>query len=112
MFGCCFENGAGNRVRIYLVDLEGAANILGTESLGEPGGHIPEPLTKVLVADLGDLGIEPDNIEGMALGPVMADGRRLLVMVADNNFQPSVQSNQLLLFALSGAAPPVIMRSM
>jgi predicted extracellular nuclease len=105
-----FSVGVGNRVRIYLVDLEGAANILGIESIGEPGGRAPEPLTKVLVADLGGLGIAPDNIEGMALGPMLPDGRRLLVMVADNNFQPSVQTNQILIFALSGVAPPIIER--
>ena len=51
-------------------------------------------LSKTLFADLHDLGIDPDNIEGLALGPALADGRRLLVMVADNNFQPSVQANQ------------------
>jgi len=105
-----FSAGVGNRVRIYLVDLEGAANLLGTESLLELGGRPPVPLTKVLVADLGDLGIDPDNIEGMTLGPVLADGRRMLVMIADNNFQPSVQANQVVLFALTGVAPPVIDR--
>ncbi len=105
-----FSVGVGNRVRIFLVDLEGAANILGTESLSELGGGSIEPLTKVLVADLGGLGIEPDNIEGMTLGPTLPDGRRMLVMVADNNFQPTVQANQLLFFALAGVAPPVIDR--
>jgi len=105
-----FSVGVGNRVRIYLVDLEGAANVLGIESLCELGGRSIESLTKVLVADLGELGIEPDNIEGMTLGPMLPDGRRMLVMVADNNFQPSVQANQLLFFALAGVAPPVIDR--
>ena len=105
-----FSVGVGNRVRIFLVDLEGAANVLGTQGLGELGGGSITPLTKVLVADLGELGIEPDNIEGMTLGPILSDGRRMLVMVADNNFQPSVQANQLLLFALAGVAPPVIDR--
>jgi predicted extracellular nuclease len=105
-----FSVGVGNRVRIYLVDLEGVENIFGTESLRDVAGTPPEPLTKLLVADLGTLGFEPDNIEGLALGPALPDGRRLLVAVSDNNFQPSVQANQFLFFALSGVAPPVVDR--
>jgi endonuclease/exonuclease/phosphatase family metal-dependent hydrolase len=105
-----FSVGVGNRIRIYLVDLEGAENYLGAENLREVGGRPPVPLAKVLVADLGELGIKPDNIEGMTLGPALADGRRMLVMIADNNFQPSVQANQILFFAVSGVAPPVIDR--
>ena len=103
-----FSAGVGNRVRIYLVDLDGATNIQDIESLARNEGKRPRAATKILVADLADLGIAPDNIEGMALGPTLDDGRRLLVMVADNNFQPSVQSNQVLLFALAGVAPPII----
>ncbi len=103
-----FSAGVGNRVRLYLVNLEGATNIQGIESLARSGGQRPRPAAKILVADLGDLGIAPDNIEGMALGPALDDGGRLLVMVADNNFQPSVQDNQVLLFALAGVAPPIV----
>jgi len=33
-----------------------------------------------------DLGIPIDNIEGMTFGPTLADGRRTLVIVSDNNF--------------------------
>ncbi len=102
-----FSVGIGNRVRIYLVDLEGAENILGYESLGD---RSPQSLTKVLLADLDGFGIVPENIEGMALGPNLPDGRRMLVMVADNNFQPLVQANQILVFALSGVAPSSVDR--
>ncbi len=103
-----FSAGVGNRVRLYLVDLEGATDIQEIESLARNDGKRPRPVAKIQVADLADLGIAPDNIEGMALGPTLDDGRRLLVMVADNNFQPSVQSNQVLLFALAGVAPPIV----
>ena len=105
-----FSVGVGNTVRIYLVDLEGAANIRDIDSLRDVDDPKPVPLSKTLVADIGELGVEPDNIEGMAFGPALADGRRLLVMISDNNFQPSVQTNQVLLFALSGVAPPVVVR--
>jgi len=105
-----FSAGVGNRVRIYLVDLEGAANIRDIDSIRDAENPQPKPVTKVLVADLSDLGIKPDNIEGMALGPELADGRRLLVLISDNNFQPSVQANQVLLLAVSGVAAPVVVR--
>jgi len=103
-----FSAGVGNRVRLYLVKLDGATDIQAIESLARNEEHVPRPAAKILIADLGDLGIAPDNIEGMALGPALDDGGRLLVMVADNNFQPSVQDNQVLLFALAGVAPPVV----
>jgi hypothetical protein len=100
-----FSAGVGNRVRLFLVDLEGATNIQNVDSIRDAEGPKPVPVRKVQVADLADLGIAPDNIEGMVLGPALEDGRRLLVMVADNNFQPSVQANQVLLFSVSGVPP-------
>ncbi|MEJ2190176.1 MAG: esterase-like activity of phytase family protein [Acidobacteriota bacterium] len=94
-----FSAGVGNRVRLYLADLSEADDILGRESLAGAAGGMPRAAAKTLVADLSDLGIAADNIEGAALGPQLDDGRRLLVLVADNNFQPSVQKNQVLFFA-------------
>jgi endonuclease/exonuclease/phosphatase family metal-dependent hydrolase len=105
-----FSVGVGNTVRIYLVDLEGAANIGDLDSIRGADGTIPVALAKTLVADIGELGVEPDNIEGMAMGRELADGRRLLALISDNNFQPSVQANQILLLAVSGVAPPVVER--
>ncbi len=101
-----FSPGVGNRVRIYLVELEGATKIGDIESLDDADDPEPVPVGKTLLADIGELGIEPDNLEGMALGPALADGRRLLVLVSDNNFQPSVQRNQVLLLAISGVDLP------
>ena len=103
-----FSVGVGNSVRIYLVDLEGEANIGHIDSLRNIHGPRPEPLSKVLVADLSELGVEPDNLEGMALGPSLPDGRRMLALIADNNFQPSVQKNQVLLLAVSGVEAPTV----
>ncbi len=100
-----FSAGVGNRGRLYLVDLQGATDIHEVDSLRDHEGTAPRALTKRLVADLADLGVDPDNLEAMAFGPVLPDGRRLLVMMADNNFQPSVQDNQVLAFAISGAPP-------
>jgi len=103
-----FSAGVGNRVRLYLANLFEADDILGRERLAGPGGEMPRAAAKTLVADLSNLGIAADNIEGAALGPQLDDGRRLLVLVADNNFQPSVQKNQVLFFAASGVPRPTV----
>ncbi len=102
-----FSAGVGNRVRLFLAELDGADNILKIPVLDDPYAPKPRPVTKTLLADMHDLGIDPDNLEGMAFGPMLPDGRRQLVMVSDNNFQPSVQSNQVLVFALSGVQTPM-----
>ncbi len=103
-----FSAGVGNRCRLYLADLEGATDIHEIAALSDAAAGAPRPVTKVLVADLADLGIDPDNLESVSFGPVLPDGRRLLVMMADNNFQPSVQDNQVLVFAVSGMAGPLV----
>jgi len=93
-----FSAGVGNTVRLFLADLRTGDDITGFASLPAD----VKPVHKTLIADLADLGIDPDNIEGLSLGPVLADGRPTLVLVADNNFQPDVQANQFLVLAVSG----------
>ncbi|CRZ13634.1 esterase-like activity of phytase family protein [Mycolicibacterium neworleansense] len=58
-------------------------------------------LTKTLLADLtATPGLAPlDNIEGITLGPKLADGRQSVIAVSDDNFSPT-QVTQFLLFAL------------
>jgi hypothetical protein len=58
------------------------------------------PAEKTLLIDLDTLGIPLDNVEGMAFGPDLPDGRRSLILVSDNNFAPA-QFTQFLLFAVS-----------
>ena len=91
--------GTGNTIKVYVVELAGASNIHARESLAGQLGDI-RPVTKTLLLDLDDLGIPLDNVEGMAFGPDLADGRRTLVLVSDNNFAPA-QFTQFLLFAFS-----------
>jgi predicted extracellular nuclease len=97
-----FSAGVGNKVRLYMVDLENAMDVSGTTGFADAEDIDAVLVSKTLVADLHQLGVRPDNIEGIAIGPTLDDGRRLLVMISDNNFQPSVQANQVLLFAVSG----------
>ena len=58
-------------------------------------------MTKTLLADLtATPGLAPlDNIEGITLGPKLADGRQSVIAVSDDNFSPA-QVTQFLLFAL------------
>ncbi len=66
----------------------------------------PAPV-KRLVADIGALGIVPDNLEGMALGPLLPDGKRFLLLVSDNNFS-ALQSTQFVGLALTLARAHVV----
>jgi predicted extracellular nuclease len=105
-----FSVGVGNRVRLVLADLSDASNIVGLPALDEADFAPVRPAEATLVADLKDLGIEADNLEAMALGPGIGDSGRMLVLIADNNFQPEVQKNQVVVAALSGLEAPRVER--
>jgi hypothetical protein len=79
--------------KIYKIDLAGATDISRQETL--PANGIPadvKPAIKVLFLDLlsPKFGLAssdfPEKIEGLAFGPDLADGRRLLVVAIDNDF--------------------------
>jgi hypothetical protein len=58
------------------------------------------PVTKRLILNVEeDLGIEPDNIEGMTFGPALPDGRLPLILVSDNNFADN-QATQFIVLAV------------
>ncbi len=46
------------------------------------------PVTKTLIYDFDVLGLTLDNLEGLAFGPTLPDGRQSVVVVSDNNFSP------------------------
>lgn len=96
-----YSKGQNNRVSIYLVDLEGASNVLGAESLV---GLTPRPATKRLLYTIqSGAAAAPlasvDNLEGICFGPEI-DGRRTLVLISDDNFNRGGQATQILLFAI------------
>ena len=91
--------GTGNTIKLYDVDLSGADDVNGFDSLALLLGSI-QPVAKTLLLDLDVLGIPLDNMEGMTFGPDLPDGRRSLVLVSDNNFSPAAFT-QFLLFAAS-----------
>jgi 3-phytase len=89
----------GNTIKLYDVELPGADDVNGFDSLALLLAGI-EPVQKSLVLNLDSLGIPLDNVEGMTFGPKLPDGRRSLILVSDNNFLPAAFT-QFLLFAAS-----------
>ncbi|WP_345146510.1 esterase-like activity of phytase family protein [Nonomuraea rubra] len=59
--------GVGYRARLYEIDLRGASNVIGRDSLTQAGRY--RPVTKRLVRDLGGFRPPVQNLEGMAWGP-------------------------------------------
>ncbi|MDX1643242.1 MAG: esterase-like activity of phytase family protein [Thermoanaerobaculia bacterium] len=102
-----FSVGRGNDVRLYEVDLEAADDILAIPSLGGRDLTAIRPAEKRLLLEVDRLGVEPDNLEGMTLGPALPDGRRTLLMVSDDNFAPERQVTQILALALDPSSPSV-----
>lgn len=78
----------GYTVRLYYADARDATDISGMESIA---GRSIRPVRKTLLLDLSDLrnmdgsALAIGNIEGITLGPRF-NGKRTLVLVADNNF--------------------------
>jgi hypothetical protein len=89
--------GTGNKIKLFRVDLKRADDISRFSSLAGLFGVI-DPVRKTLLLNLDVLGRPLDNVEGMAFGPRLRDGRRTLLLVSDNNFA-ATQFTQFLLFA-------------
>jgi len=82
-------------VKVFLTDLSKAENIAGNASLIKtPPKH---PASKTLILDMSNLNILIDNIEAMTFGPVLPNGHRTVIFVADDNFK-FFEKNQFLLF--------------
>jgi hypothetical protein len=60
-------------------------------------------VTKRPLARMADLGVEPDNLEGMTYGPRLPSGKPSLLVISDDNFSSfdPPQLNQFLLFELN-----------
>ncbi len=96
--------GAGVDVRLYRVSLAGATDVSDLDDLAH---RSIRTASKELVADFADLAgatgerLPLENYEGMALGPRLPDGRRTLVVVSDDNFEPLLQRTRFLAFAVA-----------
>ncbi len=68
-----FAVGVGNTILLFETSTQGADDVSGTIALNLSGCPLPEdnivPMDKQLIVNLEDLGIDPDNVEGMSFGP-------------------------------------------
>jgi hypothetical protein len=99
---------APTRKTIYKINLNGATDVSGIESL--PAGALPAgitPVSKELFINLLDPALNltatiPEKIEGLAWGPDLPDGRHLLYVISDNDLNPSL-ATQIYAFAIEPA---------
>jgi 3-phytase/alkaline phosphatase D len=85
-----YAEGVGNTVRIFETSIDGAKDVSDTFALDPDDGPpaVYDPMTKTLVVDIASLGLQPDNLEAMAFGPMLPDGQMLFILASDNNFNP------------------------
>ncbi|MFS8122492.1 esterase-like activity of phytase family protein [Rhizobium sp. BR 250] len=93
-----FASGVGNHIRFFIVDLSGAENILGKDKIDAANVRAVSK-TPWFEINEGDFGLDIDNIESLAFGPVV-DGKQLFVIASDDNFNPGKQFTQFVAFAI------------
>jgi hypothetical protein len=82
-------------IRVYMANAGDAENISSVNSLFQ---NPPQKfMSKKLLLNMDNLNRFIDNIEGVAFGPILPNGHRSLIFVADDNFSKN-QKNQFLLF--------------
>lgn len=81
-------------IKLFIANLNGATDI-STKTLKNNNQFIP--VTKTLLLNMDDLGIYTDNIEGVTFGPLLPNGHKTLLFIADNNFS-AAEKAQVLLF--------------
>lgn len=81
----------GNTIKLYSIDTRGATDVSGWPTIK---GRDVVPVKRTMLLDLSSLTNDDgsvlalDNIEGITFGPVV-DGKRTLILVSDNNFNPA-----------------------
>lgn len=96
--------GTGNTIKLYEIKIPGASDVSGINSVGSLStAQLADikPVEKRLLLNFDSLNLATglDNVEGLAFGPKLADGRQSIVLVSDNNFSPS-QFTQILTLAV------------
>ncbi|MGF1491151.1 MAG: esterase-like activity of phytase family protein [Microcoleaceae cyanobacterium] len=105
-FAAGVTDGEGSRpVRLYEIDLDGATNVFDEDSLE---GVSFAPASKRLLLDfdelLGESGIERiGSMEALAFGPDLPDGRKVLLVMEDNDFsaEDGDRDTQVVAFAIN-----------
>ena len=108
-----FAVGVGNTVKLYQIQTQGALDVSSFDDLFSETQNtrfaIDSPVKKKLLVDFqADLGITPDNLEGLSLGPVLLDGRQSLIVVSDNNFN-ATQTTQFIALGLDIQTTPAVL---
>ena len=100
-----YAAGVGNDVNIYGVVLDDATDVRDLDALPSP--YMGRLVRKTLLASLTALGVRPDNLEAMALGPRLANGNPSLLLMSDDNFSAagSPQINQFVLLEIVADGP-------
>ena len=99
-----FSPESGFGIKLYEVALGAATDTAAYETLRGDLEGVVAPARKRLLLDLNTTDLDLDNLEGMAIGPRLADGSYSLVLVSDNNFN-TFQKTQFILLKLSGYEP-------
>lgn len=105
-----FSAGVGHHVKLYEVGTQGALDVHTVDNLlWEAGGNVPfeiDPaVSKKLLLDFTTILTTTDNLEGLAFGPLLPDGRQSLIVMSDNNFNEQ-QFTQFLAFAVTLETTP------
>ncbi len=96
----------GFQARLFAVDAAEATNTVNTENVQSKIDKEIIPAKKKLLLDFQDLkeeltGNRVDNLEGLALGPVLPTGNQSLVVISDNNFNSVIeQLNQVIVLEI------------
>lgn len=89
----------GYGAKLFLVAVGNATDTSGVENFNTELGDL-QPLRKKELLDFSELDFDIYNLEGLALGPRLADGSESLLVISDDNFRKS-EPTQLLLFRLN-----------
>ena len=93
-----FATGVGNDVSLYGARFADAQDVSGLSDLPTP--FAGRTVRKTRLANIAQLGITADNLEGMTLGPRLPSGKASLLVISDDNFSAfdPPQVNQFILF--------------
>lgn len=89
----------GYGAQLFLVVVGDATDTSGVETFNTDLGNL-QPLRKKLLFDFSELDFDIYNLEGLTLGPRLADGSQSLLVISDDNFSEN-EPTQLLLFRLN-----------
>ena len=107
-----FTAGKGNTIKLYEVQTQGALDVSSQNDLFNEAENqafeIDPAVDKRLLVDFADLGITPDNLEGLALGPQLENGSQSLIVVSDNNFSDT-QATQFIALGLDFKTTPAVL---